>query len=104
MKQEVLDGLFEECDFYLDINHGGEIVSAAHRAFLHNQLIFAFEETVHNRDYVAETQIYPAGRSDRLIHDLRKAMEDAEVLEQRIQSQHETAMAEAPERYAELCK
>ena len=104
VKQEVLDGLFEECDFYLDINHGGEIVSAAHRAFLHNQLIFAFEETVHNRDYVVETQIYPAGRSDRLIHDLRKAMEDAEVLEQRIQSQHETAMAEAPERYAELCK
>lgn len=103
VKQEILDGLFQECDFYLDINHGNEIVSAVSRAFLHNQLIFAFEETVHNRNCVAEAHIYPAGKADRMIADIKKAMKDAEVLDRRIQKQHETAMAETAERYTEIC-
>lgn len=104
VKQSVLDGLFEECDFYLDINHGGEIVSAVRRAFLHNQLIFAFEETIHNRNYVADAHIYPAGGADRMIADIKKAMKDGDVLDRRIQRQHEAAMAETAERYAEICK
>lgn len=104
VKQEILDGLFEDCDFYLDINHGGEIVSAVRRAFLHNQLIFAFEETAHNRNYVADPHIYPRNSADRMIADIRKAMKDGDVLERRIQRQHEAAMAETAERYAEICK
>lgn len=104
VKQEILDGLFQECDFYLDINHGGEIVSAVRRAFLHNQLIFAFEETAHNRNFAADAHIYPISSTDRMIADIKKAMKDGDVLERRIQRQHEAAMAETAERYAQICK
>ncbi|MCM1231930.1 MAG: accessory Sec system glycosylation chaperone GtfB [Ruminococcus flavefaciens] len=99
VKQAVLDGLFEECDFYLDINHEGEIVSAVSRAFQHNQLIFAFEETAHNRDYVAEAHIYPANDVGRMIADVKKAVKDGEVLDRRLRKQQEAAMAETAERY-----
>ncbi len=103
VKQTILDELFEECDFYFDINHEGEIVSAVSRAFLHNQLIFAFEETVHNRNYVAEAHIYPAGDVDHMIADAKKAMKDADTLEQELKKQRETALAETVERYREIC-
>lgn len=104
VKQTVLDDLFVDCDFYFDINHEGEIVSAVRRAFLNNQLIFAFEETAHNRNYVAEAHIYPADAVDRLIADARKAVKDEQVLERRLKKQRETAMAETVERYAGICK
>ena len=99
VKQAILDGLFGECDFYLDINHGNEIVSAVRRAFMNNQLIFAFEETAHNRDYVAEAHIYPANDAHRMIVDVRKAMKDGDVLERWLGRQYEAAMAETKERY-----
>lgn len=103
VKQAVLDGLFEECDFYFDINHESEIVSAVSRAFLHNQLIFAFEETVHNRNYMAEAHIYRANDVDRMIADVKKAMKDGDVLEQGLKRQQEAAMAESAEKYQEIC-
>ena len=103
VKQKILDSLFEECDFYFDINHETEIVSAVRRAFLHNQLIFAFQETAHNRDYVADVHVYPASNVNRMIADVRKAMKDAAVLDQRLERQREAAMAETAERYVEAC-
>lgn len=102
VKQKVLDGLFEECDFYFDINHEAEIVSAVRRAFLHNHLIFAFQETAHNRDYVADAHVYPSNNVNRMIADVRKAMKDGAVLDQRLQRQREAALAEAAQRYRSL--
>ena len=49
VKQGILEELFGECDYYLDINREAEIVSAVYQAFLNNQLIFAFQETMHNQ-------------------------------------------------------
>ena len=51
VKMSVLDSLFEKCDFYLDINHEGEIVDAVHRAFLNNMLIVGYEETMHTNTF-----------------------------------------------------
>lgn len=104
VKQAVLDDLFVDCDFYFDINHESEIVSAVRRAFLYNQLIFAFEETAHNRNYVAEAHIYPAAAVDHLIADARKAVKDEQVLERRLKKQREAAMSETVERYARICQ
>lgn len=103
VKQGILDGLFGECDFYFDINHESEIVSAVHRAFLNNHLIFAFEETAHNRDYVAQAHIYPAGSVERMLEDVKKAMQDKDVLERMLSEQREVALAETKERYREMC-
>ena len=99
---DLIRNLFQNCDFYLDINQEGEIVSAVYRAFLHNHLIFAFEETIHNRDYVTERWIYPAKDWKRMVEDIRVIMEDAELLERCLQRQREEAMAENKQTYNEM--
>ncbi len=104
VKQNILDSLFAECDFYFDINHEAEIASAVRRAFLHNHLIFAFEETVHNRNYVADAHVYPASGVNRMIADVKKALKDSAVFDRRLDRQREAAMAETAGRYEEVCK
>lgn len=92
-----LDELFQLCDYYFDINHWTEIVSAVYRAFLHNQLIFAFEETVHNRTYVADEHVYPIAEYDRMVSDVRKIMVDKECMEKHLELQRRYAMVEDEE-------
>ena len=103
VKQGILDELFKECDLYLDINYEGEIGSAVRRAFLHNHLIFAFEETIHNRDYTADAHIYPANRADQMIKEIKRAVEDKEAMTQGLLRQHEAALAETEEAYQKVC-
>ena len=79
-KEEICE-LFRKCDFYLDINHMGEIVSAVYRAFLHNLLIFAFEETAHNRDYVAKERIYPVRNWEGMAEDIQVIMRNEKLME-----------------------
>ncbi len=102
IKQDALDELFAKCDYYFDINHGSEIVSAVRKAFLHNHLIFAFSETVHNRDYVAEKFIYPAEEAARMVADVQKAMADETVLKRHLHLQQEAAFAETKEKYLQF--
>lgn len=102
VKTEVLKDLFVKCDYYLDINYEGEIVSAVRRAFLNNQLIFAFQETVHNRDYISDGQIYPAQEVDRMIADLKETIEKVPVLAERLQKQREAALVEFSKDYQKL--
>ncbi len=98
----VIKELFASCDYYLDINYEGEIVSAVRRAFLNNQLIFAFQETIHNRDYISDRQIYPAGEADRMIRDIRETIEKVPVLAERLQKQRAAALVEFSEDYRKL--
>lgn len=102
VQEKVLDKLFMECDYYFDINHWAEIVSAVYRAFLHDQLIFAFEETVHNREFVADRHIYPAEAFDRMISDIRRVMGDAELMKAHLKMQHDDALVEEKEAYISL--
>lgn len=101
-KMALLEELFDECDYYLDINHESEIVSAVRKAFLHNHLIFAFGETLHNADYVAKENIYEAADYQQLVNELKRAAEDANVLNEKLKLQQMRAMAETKERYEEL--
>lgn len=99
VKMDILDELFDKCDFYLDINHESEIVSAVYKAFLHDQLIFAFSETLHNRTYVAEDHVYRAENVDRMIADIQSAMIDASVMDEHLKRQREAALAETEDSY-----
>lgn len=94
--------LFQSCDYYFDINHWTEIVSAVYQAFLHNQIIFAFEETIHNRDYVADAHIYPIAEFDRMVSDVRELMESRDAMERHLRMQREDVMAEEKETYLRL--
>lgn len=102
VKADVLDELFVKCDYYFDINHEAEIVSAVRRAFLHNHLIFAFKETAHNRDFVAEEYIYPSEEASRMIGDIQAAMADEAVLSEHLRRQKEAAFSENAEKYREI--
>ncbi len=99
VKIGALEDLFGRCDYYLDINHEGEIVSAVRKAFLHNQLIMAFQETAHNYDYVADKHVYAAKDYEAMIADLREIMADGALLERHLEEQREAAMAEEASAY-----
>lgn len=94
IRKKDLEELLEACDYYLDINRGKEIFSAVRKAFLYDLLIFAFQETVHNREYVAERHIYPVSASEDMIMTIRELLENEKLLEERLALQHVAAMAE----------
>ena len=102
VKTSILDELFETCDYYFDINHESEIVSAVHKAFLHNHLIFAFKETMHNADYVAEEHVFLASEWERMCADVKTAMADVKVAKKMLQRQKRTALAETVKSYQKL--
>ena len=101
---DTFDHLFQSCDYYFDINHWTEIVSAVYQAFLHNQVIFAFEETAHNREYVADAHVYPIAEFDRLVSDVKEIMESEEAMERHLGMQLADAMAEEKETYLKLAE
>ena len=99
---DVLEQLFLDCDYYFDINYYGEFASANYRAFLHNQLIFAFEETVHEKDYVAEEHIYPITEFEVMKADVKSIMSDDALMEWHLDRQHKRAAAEDKEGYRRI--
>lgn len=99
VKENALDKLFMKCDYYLDINYESEIVSAVRKAFLHNQLIFAFRETQHNKDYVAKEHIFMAAEHEKLAAALKEVLTSRKALEEGLILQHQAALSESPESY-----
>lgn len=102
VKNSILDELFHKCDLYLDINHEGEIVSAVSRAFLNDQLIYAFKETLHNTVYVAKEHIYAEDNVKELIAQLQRVTQDAAYMEQQLDVQKAGALAETEEHFKEI--
>ena len=102
VKMKVLESLFKKCDYYLDINHESEIVSAVENAFMHNQLIMAFNETIHNRNYIAKEHIYNISDYMSMVDDLKELLKDKELLDNHIEMQHSFAGVEKTKVYKEL--
>lgn len=99
IKRETLGELFNKCDYYLDINHEQEMGKSVSRAFLHNQLIFAFEETLHSSVYVATENIVEADNKDKLIDMLKTTIANKVLTDEKLEKQHQTALVESPETY-----
>ncbi|MFC2662440.1 MAG: hypothetical protein ACFNYI_04745, partial [Eubacterium sp.] len=99
-RESLIDGLLEKCDYYLDINHGGEIVSAVKQAFLHDELILGFRKTLHNPWYTAEENQFTD--ADGLCDALRRCHADGGVLQERLRAQKTAAMEESEEAYQKL--
>lgn len=68
--QQQIEELYQLSDIYLDINYANELLHAVRQAFDHNLAIFAFEETAHNRTYLAPENTFAkdnlAGFLDRI--------------------------------------
>lgn len=102
VKMKVLDELFEEADFYLDINHESEIVSAVEKAFLHNHLIFAFKETLHNPRYVIKKNIFAKEQVKELILAIKSSIGNTGLLNEELEQQRAFAMLEIKDKYSEI--
>ena len=102
VKMHILEELFEKCDYYLDINHEGEIVSSVRTAFLHNHIILGFEETAHNRYYVAPEHLYKMENVEQMIAYLKQLVADETVAKEHITKQHAWAMVENLETYVNI--
>ncbi|MBQ6814276.1 MAG: accessory Sec system glycosylation chaperone GtfB [Lachnospiraceae bacterium] len=91
VKMKKLEALFTGCDYYLDINYESEIVSAVETAFVNNQLIMAFKETLHNKEYVADKHIYSVADYNSMISDIKNIMKDDNLMKEHIELQHNNA-------------
>ena len=101
-RTSMIEELFDTCDYYLDINHETEIVSAVKQAFLHNQLILGFRQTLHNRAFVAPEHVFDNQKA--MIAFLKKVMGHEEAINEQIDLQKKTAMSEETAAYADLLK
>ncbi len=92
--------LLENCDFYLDINHGSEIVDAVREAYLHRALILGFYETAHNRTFEPEENLFLANNWKLLAEELVKAAESETHMEMLLDRQDVCAMRSNAAEYA----
>lgn len=97
-----IEELFDTCDYYLDINHESEIVSAVRQAFLHNHLILGWKQTLHNRAFVAPEHVFEEQES--MVTFLRNVMGRKEMINRQIDLQKKAAMSEETVVYADLLR
>ncbi len=102
VKMAKVKDLFKKCDYYLDINYGNEILSSIWEAFLHNHVIFAFNETIHNHMYIAKEHIYSESDVDNMISTLKTLINDKNKVDEYINRQKSYAMSESINRYQEI--
>lgn len=93
VRETVLNRLFERCDIYLDINREGEMADAVHRAFLNNQLIVGFEETMHNAYYTADTNTFLLEDYRELAEALSTTVKMPQIIDEALEMQKNWALA-----------
>ena len=98
----MIEELFDICDYYLDINHEAEIVSAVKQAFLHEQLIVGFRQTLHNRAFIAPEHIFD--KYEEMIAFLTKVMDNRDMMTEQLGLQKKAAMSEEAAVYTDLLK
>lgn len=92
-KRTVLDKLFEQCDYYLDINHEGEIADAVHRAFLNNMYIAGIRDFLHNPNYIAQENIFNKNQLNEMILRMKKVATSKEELKVALDNQKKSALS-----------
>ena len=82
--------LYQLSDIYLDINHSNELLQAVRQAFEHNLLILGFNQTVHNRLYIAPDHLFESSEVSALVETIKLALSDVEQMLQALgkQGQH----------------
>ena len=98
IKTATLERLFNQCDYYLDINHQGEIVEATRTAFINNQLILSFKET-HHGIYTAQENIFEIRNYDNMIQRIRSLLDNPQLLKDAVESQKIEGLTAEPTDY-----
>lgn len=79
--------LYQQSDIYLDINRGDQVLQALRWAFEHNLLILGFEETAHDRTYLAPRHSFALGELDQLIAAIQQALASVDGMRSALQAQ-----------------
>ena len=82
-----IEQLYLESDIYLDINHGGQVLQAVRKAFENNLLILGFEQTLHDRHYIAQQHIFDSSQPAQLAATLEEALSGVEQMRSALQAQ-----------------
>lgn len=79
--------LMNQCAFYLDINHYLEYEGIVLAAQKMDRLVYAFDNTVHQRASMPEEHIYAQADSEQMVSDISRAMYDPNWLEKSLDVQ-----------------
>ena len=96
---KISEKLFKNCDIYLDINYGNEILDITRVAFRENMLILGFDSTVHNRTFIAPENIYKPDLYMKMTDKIRQAFGDADMLQDLLYKQRVVADDETVPNY-----
>ena len=83
--------LYQLSDIYLDINHHNELLQAVRQAFEHNVLILGFNQTVHNRFYIAPDNLFESSDVPALVDAIKLALSDISQMSQALGKQGQQA-------------
>ncbi|KRL35063.1 glycosyl transferase [Liquorilactobacillus uvarum DSM 19971] len=83
--------LWQKCDYYLDINHEGELMNSVRTAFINNLLILSFSNILHNQEYLAEENIYNPEDVEKMSKKMNKCLKNDAILHKLLQIQHSAA-------------
>ncbi|CJH21735.1 GtfB [Streptococcus pneumoniae] len=74
----------------MDINYSNELLQAVRQAFEHNLLILGFNQTVHNRLYIAPDHLFESSEVAALVETIKLALSDVDQMRQALgrQGQH----------------
>lgn len=102
ISEEEIQKLWAECDIYLDINHGGEILSAVSGAFANDCLILAFDNTLHNKKLVSPANLFKPEEYRKMAEKLQEVIRDKGCMDRELEMQRAHAQAAAPEDYRKV--
>lgn len=100
IKEHNVKKLFETCGLYLDINYANEILNSLREAFIHHQVIYGFEETLHDHTYIEKSHIYTKDQVDELVHLLNQI--DETTYQHELEKQESNAFASIKEDYQHI--
>lgn len=82
-----LNNLWDICDFYLDINYYREIHNAIDTASKKNLLILGFDNTLHCRELVNESCIFPKAEREKFVFAMKELIGHPELVQEKLEKQ-----------------
>ncbi|KEK16177.1 accessory Sec system glycosyltransferase GtfB [Limosilactobacillus reuteri] len=83
--------LMADCDVYLDINYGNEILDAVRGAFEKNMLVLGFKDTLHNKQFIAPENVFEKGAVKEMAQRILQALVQPALMKKLIDRQRMVA-------------
>lgn len=101
VSQDKLTTLIETVDVFLDINYADEVAQIGRRMFEQNALLVAFDQTAHDRRYLAPEHIFPAQSPEDLTQLVQEVLADRSQMDMALERQRKQANSRTKEAFQE---